>query len=1682
MRDAVRLYIGGRLADLDERSLIQLNYTAEDLSNPTTALTSYSRQLGLPATVANDAIFGQIWRLDRVSGPDGWQPTQRLPFRLLSGTGELLEAGFAQLQTVERRGDAVRRYTVILFGELAAVMHRLTYGGADDTRKLTLADLPYDYDLTFTIDATTVLAAWTALENDTAGKWQTLNFAPAYNGIPSENFDADKALATPADIGLPPTHSEPDGTIYQTLGGKTLVKLADKMGELDVKDLRSYLQRPVIRFAAAVKAMQDYLAGNGFTLELDPTFFTSDNPYWEHAWLTLPLLDTLTLEGGKEVSVEGIIGDTDLPLRGSVLFAPASMPLGSGPTTVTVAPELFVDLPSGSGTRYLGDGTHRSAFLVQLVAYDAADQVLARSDIQVYQGSNDGTTMASGSFSTEGSLAGNTDATIRTVTVEDGTVTGLASIAVTAQSPAYLRLFVQLVARSGSDPLDFYDEDGNAVQPTSADPITAGGPTVTSATAGSVARSGATITPELLLGGTATPADYLLSYAQMFGLHFVYDRGTRTLRLLTRNSLYADPAVIDIDKLIDRAGMEVGPLTFDARFYEFTNPAEGQYVDYYKTIFGEDYGTKRLNTGYEFNADHRQMLEGTALKGAAEVLERRKYFIDITEDGHPVPAPFVDAGNSYLLWDDEGKSIELDIPCPSSAAQIDYFNPALPTYDARAKVQLHGDDGDPLPGTDVLLFFCGMSSATPSLRLTDDTPEMATLNNNNPCWLLTGGTDLAAVPAFGRYYRADAEVHDSWDMGTPLEVDIPGLVLTEAASIYRRAWDAYLRDRYDADTRIVRARVDLRRFQVCADLLRRFWHFDNSLWVLNAITDYDPSSDGLTACEFVKVQDKAAYQSGQDYDEWNPLSPYTLGATPLSINFPASGGTVQLTIYGDDDWTVTGLPAWVTASQMSGGIRGTYTSTLVTLTAPSNTEARAGVVRIKGGGGSRLTLPASQEASNYTYAIEAAAPVNFSAAGGTHALALYGITYLNGVQTDRRLLTTADGVTLSKGAGDTYGQLSNMGLTIYAANLDTNPRAAIAVSYTASWNGATRQITVNQEANAKTLKETSTGYSATVALDLYENSGTTIGEAGGDAADIIVDGSYGEYRVYQWTSGAESTESTGTPWTGYTITVEGTGASLSGQQLEWASRGTTEGPVRTATVKVWNGATLLASVQTSQEANAIESISGRTATISHSAWAVSGDSTYADPYGDHCTLSTGVTYTATYTSGASAAVSDSGGITYAVTSGSGLSLSGSTATFATSGDYAERRAQVTAYQNGTAVADIWLYQAKRIYITIDGEYDDYIADESGWAHNTRYDIVSNGAVALGAYSNCTPALTLYDTSGDVHKYHLDVAYANTDTAAVLATIALTTEDPLTEGTLRITLAARYVTKRKVTLDAGLFTDTVDRVEIVTPAGTFAADDQIVYQDEWDIDQADILTALGISTTSLTWNFAQQPSVYGPVYARVTYGGATYTGAPVTVDASTGDLVLPVTIPEASVRLTDAGGTVLNSVAMAQGVDSLTLYVRATNNWTATLLSNTGGWLSAAPLSGGAGTTAIVLSCAYQSAAKSAVLRLSLDSGYDYVDVPVSKASDVQSIAYTVDDQTSWARVDVSTTDGQTGTTGTAYNTAGWRMDILISNDDLVPHTCYVAGHEYTVPDGDDVTVSLTYANIAALGGVIEITE
>ena len=58
MRRKIRLYIGDQLADLDDQSFILFNYQMDDLSNPAVVKNSFSQQITLKGTHANNRIFG----------------------------------------------------------------------------------------------------------------------------------------------------------------------------------------------------------------------------------------------------------------------------------------------------------------------------------------------------------------------------------------------------------------------------------------------------------------------------------------------------------------------------------------------------------------------------------------------------------------------------------------------------------------------------------------------------------------------------------------------------------------------------------------------------------------------------------------------------------------------------------------------------------------------------------------------------------------------------------------------------------------------------------------------------------------------------------------------------------------------------------------------------------------------------------------------------------------------------------------------------------------------------------------------------------------------------------------------------------------------------------------------------------------------------------------------------------------------------------------------------------------------------------------------------------------------------------------------------------------------------------------------------------------------------------------
>lgn len=337
----IRLYIGDYPVDLGNAGeCVPLwTYTRDEADNPALIRNSYTKTVTLPASPANNAIFSHIGRLDRRAGTGQFTPLARIPFQTFNDRNEIIDRGYAKLEKISRRGPLVVSYDVTFYGGVGSLIYGFTYN-ADGT-KMDLGSLSYPLDrsdhqsaraardIQLRVDAATVRAAWAGLSAGNIDDTEIglVNFAPCQNGIPDQNFDAGKAYYKPGAgslvarySGIETTFTDDDETVYRTrsdANGGVLIDLGAKVTEWESQDLRSSQQRPVMRVARILEAMtiQENDTGSGWTLALDPDFFTSTNPWFEKSWITLPLtqLDT---------------ADTDLAEVASGTPAPADVLVG----------------------------------------------------------------------------------------------------------------------------------------------------------------------------------------------------------------------------------------------------------------------------------------------------------------------------------------------------------------------------------------------------------------------------------------------------------------------------------------------------------------------------------------------------------------------------------------------------------------------------------------------------------------------------------------------------------------------------------------------------------------------------------------------------------------------------------------------------------------------------------------------------------------------------------------------------------------------------------------------------------------------------------------------------------------------------------------------------------------------------------------------------------------------------------------------------------------------------------------------------------------------------------------------------------------------------------------------------------------------------------------------------------
>lgn len=867
MRRNIALYINGQLADLDNDSIIQFNYTMEELTDPAIVKNSYSQQVSLPSTPRNNKIFGHIANVDRVTSM-GFNAMVRTPF-IITEDGNLIESGYLKLDSIQRKGASLI-YTVSLYGGLGSFFYNLSY--TENGESLTLADLDYmdGEKLDFRIYKTTVTQAWEELAKNGAyskTRWHILNFAPAYNGIPDNDFDADKALCDPALVVYPPTYLDNEGEEWTA---SNFVELSREYNEWEVKDLRSYMQRPVMRMRSVIDACCDPAQNGGYTVKLDPAFFNDANPYYDKAWFSLPILRTLELaseDGEENVGYDGGFSsgwyNVTMHLRYKANIEGAT-------ANITVNVEQSI---SSRNNRDLADGEQI------VIGYKYGDAIIATNITYTLRALDINGNVI---FTAAGTSACQyTWSQAQAMGVGGGCELSISNMTNVAS--------IELVAELGNyeDGLAVYDKSGVVVASDYYLSFLPSGDNTISYTSAQSARSGSLITQDALLRTKHSPADYLLSYCKTFGLHFLYDKANKAISIVTRNTLYGGEAIVDINKKIDRSkAITITPYVLKSKWYDFAHTnEEGDFAKYYKTIYGNQYGAQVVNTGFDFNAEHKDVMESVLFQGACQVSKRSKYYNVISQgSGTEIleasdetlydafseliyviggrryfPSILLDASHKGQYVNKDGDTQEREILTVPASAEIEYYDPVYKSYDAYSKVQFHDNADAPLELRDVLMFYDGTAEAT--VTVTDDTAKMLSDNEGTPCWILAVPTAPIQIARFVRF----TSTH-SLDFGTPRELDIPDAAYPTTGTIYDRGWQAYIADRYDVDTKVVKCFVDLRGMQVNENLLRNFYVFDNALWVLNKITNYTMTSYTTTECEFVKVKDKNNYTTGQKYN------------------------------------------------------------------------------------------------------------------------------------------------------------------------------------------------------------------------------------------------------------------------------------------------------------------------------------------------------------------------------------------------------------------------------------------------------------------------------------------------------------------------------------------------------------------------------------------------------------------------------------------------------------------------------------------------------------------------------------------------------------------------------------------------------------------------------------------------
>lgn len=991
MRTDIHLFIGDKEVDFSTDPKILFNFKLTELSNPTVTKNSWTKQVTIPSTPNNDDIFNHFYKLERTNYGVDFNAMLKAPFSLYIN-GTLVQNGYAKLDSVKITHNTCE-YLVHLYGGIGDFLYNLSYNdGSVGNEKKTLASLSYvSYDdsvtiepnLDFTINKETIAEAWNNIEQPSS-KWNVINFAPCYNGIP-EDFDADKFIIN--NNGSAPifqkSYPGEGGVTYRPVYGGSQNASGYSLGELEEEltcdetfDFRSYLQRPVVNVHRVLQACFAPINNGGYQVKLDNHFFNYNNPYWTRGWCTLPMLRDLEIEAGQTAYISGATIQNTSTNRKNISFNASSLSelnnvririnVGlkaseiTGTSTTMYTYQHYQNHTSTTiqGSTYVRNLTYNGAALFMLVGRDSNGVIVAKSKAYCLSSSDynayghpvwngfkvagypepDDVEFVKGKWR---KISGvwkfcNMNGDVTDIEFSFPTSSPIATLEIATQtnSSEYIKYKLSGSESSDNPNISFVNvcptmnttgtTNQTKAQVWAARQMTHFTYSITSfyaeATDYEALFSNTYIPKDRLLSTSYTPAEFLMSYCKMFGL-YVYRNPSEqaddpvacpkgVIHIMDRDTFYTEE-YINLNERIDRSKtMTLTPTLAGSKWYLFDqDPIESDAGDAYKRTYGYDYGRQLINTNYNFDNNTTKLYDGNVFKSGVMVREKDKYFA-LPYMGAPV---YAWNGMKYSLFksgDDGWDSTEIEIPTIKISNKIDINSLGLKGYDAMPKLQCHNNENGGTDGAGVLLFFKGFVSTVNDYWLTDDVLEMQTLNGN-ACWLIPGsgydavgntiGIKKNSLPCFTRdlinFGLQEGYIVNSWNFGHPQVIFSPNTYTTDGDSIYDKCWKDYISDIYDQNSKKLSCYVNFIGIPENS-WLRKYWWFDNGIWALWEINDFNLADPSSVQCTFVKIQDVNNYKL-------NPITDAGNENIILNSNrVPYSGGTItgQVILQSGGHW------------------------------------------------------------------------------------------------------------------------------------------------------------------------------------------------------------------------------------------------------------------------------------------------------------------------------------------------------------------------------------------------------------------------------------------------------------------------------------------------------------------------------------------------------------------------------------------------------------------------------------------------------------------------------------------------------------------------------------------------------------------------------------------------------------